>query len=65
MENNILPADYAEKLLELESALEEECNMERIKDLNDHYRVPISLARLALTITYLNNHVKPFIFRKK
>lgn len=65
MENNVLPADYAEKLLELESALEEECTMDRIKDLNDHYRVPISLARLALTITYLNSHAKPSTCRKK
>lgn len=34
-----LPESFAEKLFELEAALEYEATMENIRDLNDLYRV--------------------------
>ena len=35
-----LPENFAEKLIELESMLDEQYSMELIQELNDLYRVP-------------------------
>jgi hypothetical protein len=38
-----LPKNFAEKLIELESMLDEQYSMELIQELNDLYRVPFLL----------------------
>lgn len=41
LNSNQLPANFADKVLELESLLDDERSMNLITDLNELYRVPI------------------------
>lgn len=40
MNESALPSDFAERVIELESLLDENFSMELIQDLNELYRVP-------------------------
>ena len=50
-----LPQNFAERVLELESLLDDSLCMDLITDLNELYRVSHSLCRSPSTITFSSN----------
>ena len=59
-----LPVNYAENLLSLEVALDEECTIEKIRNLNDYYRVPPYLYQIGIDY-YIGSQPQRAIYLQK
>lgn len=59
-----LPTNYADNLLSLEVALDQECTLEKIRNLNDYYRVPLHLFQIGIDY-YIGSQPQRAIYLQK
>jgi hypothetical protein len=65
MQGNKLPNNFADKVLELESLLDDSLSMDLITDLNELYRVCVALFRLASITTSSTNPARRSISKRR